>query len=383
MADKIIIRNTDQEANLEKVDASNVLNGEMLLVRETDKERLYCKNSAGELTSIHRIADAGDFKVEVNVIEVQKADTIAGDVCVWDGNTKRFFRFVDEGATDNIKNYTPIGVTVVPASHTDDGTARVISLAIMDYNNPDNGNIQDYIYMAWGGYGYSPDVYLTQAPYITNDYRSITGEQQLLGWTGLSDSFFSSDLYTNYPNPYDEGTYYRKGTTSSAEKGYPSPYLTGGAKNEIYHDTSNENNALADMDGKGNTEKILAVVNSISTDWQTALTITSGYTSNSFPPAQCCWRYCTVGTSQGDWYLPSAGELGYLAARYKLISTSIEKLITLNFKALILPHDDGVWSSTVSSIRYAVSLAFYVGEMCSLNDGIKQYVGSARAFLIV
>lgn len=38
-----------------------------------------------------------------NVIEVQLADTIAGDVCTWDGNSKRFFRFVDEGATDDIK----------------------------------------------------------------------------------------------------------------------------------------------------------------------------------------------------------------------------------------------------------------------------------------
>lgn len=130
MADKIIIKNTTQEANLGNVQPDDVLNGELLLVREVDKERLYCKNSTGEISKIHRFANAGDFTVELNVIEVEKADTVAGDVCVWDGSTKRFFRFVDEGATDNIKNYTPIGVTVVPASHTDDGTARVMTYPI-------------------------------------------------------------------------------------------------------------------------------------------------------------------------------------------------------------------------------------------------------------
>lgn len=43
-----------------------------------------------------------------NVIEIQKVDAVAGDICAFDGTNKRFFRFVDSGATDNIKNYTPL-----------------------------------------------------------------------------------------------------------------------------------------------------------------------------------------------------------------------------------------------------------------------------------
>ena len=388
MTDRIIIKNTGQEANLEKIQATDVLNGELLLVREADKERLYCKNSAGVLTPIHRITDAGDFKVEVNVIEVQKADTIAGDVCTWDGNSKRFFRFVDEGATDDIKNYTPIGVVVVPTSHTDDGTARVMSLASMDYNNPDNGNTNGHIGMAWGGYGSDvPDLpYLTQAPYITNDFTSISGEQQLLGFTGLTTPYFSSDQYTDYPNPYDEGTYFYIGTTSSGKKGYPSPYLTGGAKNEIYHDTSNTGNALADMDGKSNTEKILAVDNGVSTSWQTASTITNNTSSstNTQPhsTAQCCWRYHTVGTNQGDWYLPSAGELGYLASRWKAIDNSIDKLVSSGVEALVLPVYSNWWSSTEYSSGNAVLLTFYSGYAL-LSPNYKRSNYYVRAFLAV
>ena len=61
MVDKIIIRNTDSETKIGGVQATDVLNGEMLLVREADKERLYCKNSDGEIAKIHRIVDAGNF----------------------------------------------------------------------------------------------------------------------------------------------------------------------------------------------------------------------------------------------------------------------------------------------------------------------------------
>ena len=61
MADKIIIKNTTSEANLDNIQPADVLNGEILLVRELDKEHLYCKNSNGEISKIHRITDAGEF----------------------------------------------------------------------------------------------------------------------------------------------------------------------------------------------------------------------------------------------------------------------------------------------------------------------------------
>ena len=313
------------------------------------------------------------------------------DICLYDNvSNSKIFVSPDSWNTESYpsERFTPIGVVVVPPSHTDDGTTRVMSLASMDYNNPNNGNTNGHIGIAWGGYGSDvPDLpYLTQAPYITNDFTNISGEQQLLGFTSLTTPYFSSDQYTDYPNPYDEGTYYYIGTTSSGKKGYPSPYLTGGAKNEIYHDTSNTGNALADMDGKSNTEKILAVDNSSSTDWQTASTIVNNTSSstNTQPhtAAQCCWRYHTVGTNQGDWYLPSAGELGYLASRWKAIDNSIDKLVSSGVEALVLPVGRTWWSSTEYSSYVAVGLAFS-SDYANLNYNRKNLSPYVRAFVAV
>ena len=137
------------------------------------------------------------------------------------------------------------------------------------------------------------------------------------------------------------------------------------------------------MDGKGNTEKILAVDNGGSTDWKTALTITNtGFTEKIHPAAQCCWRYHTVGTNQGDWYLPAGGELGYLASRWKAINTSISKLVSSGVEALVLSVSYGWWSSTEYSSSNAVRLAFfsYDASLYNYNKSNYRYV---RAFLAV
>lgn len=61
MSDRIIIKNTTSEANLGNIQPEDVLNGEMLLLRETDKESLYCKNTNNEISKIHRITNCGGF----------------------------------------------------------------------------------------------------------------------------------------------------------------------------------------------------------------------------------------------------------------------------------------------------------------------------------
>ena len=314
------------------------------------------------------------------------------DICLVDNNSLEKLIVSGDDYDINIfpiNKYTPIGVVVVPTSHTNDGTARVMSLAAMNLTTPDVGSTEEHTHIYWGKYDNNvPDLpILRQAPYITNDIENISGEQQLLGFITTNYLYFSSDQYTNYPNPYDEGTYYRIGTiTSSLDKGLPSPYLTGGDKNPIYHDTSNTANALADMDGKVNTEKILSVDNSLGTDWQTASTISNddAFSKDYHPSAQCCWRYHTIGTNQGDWYLPAMGELGYLAARWKAINNSINKLVFLNVKAIILPVDHNYWSSTNGGVGSANALYFFSDNakysLVQKYDGDHSYV---RAFLSV
>lgn len=45
-----------------------------------------------------------------------------------------------------------------------------------------------------------------------------------------------------------------------------------------------------------------------------------------YPAACCCWRYHTLGTNQGDWYLPALGELGYCFVTLKKIQNTIQYL---------------------------------------------------------
>lgn len=324
----------------------------------------------------------------MNVVEVQLSDTVAGDVCAYDGSNKRFFRFVDSGATDNIKNYTPIGVVVVPASHTDDGSARVMSLAVMDYNNPDEGNISKNVGIYYGGVGYDISTLpnLDQAPYIADSVSVLPGSQTLVGFEYISYPNLPSDYYVgtsnSYPNPFDTKTAWGNSSNDSTNLAGPSPYLEDGTKNEIYHSTANTGNVLADMNGKTNTEKILAVDNGGSTDWQTASTITNtDITETIHPAVQCCWRFHTTGTTQGDWYLPSGGELGYLAARWKVINASISKVASFGFSALSLSVSH-LNSSTESSTNGYITLSFY-SDNAHFGSTSKRSLLYTRSFLAV
>ena len=74
MSDRIIIKNTTSEANLSNIQSEDILNGEMLLVRETDKESLYCKNTNNEISKIHRITDCGGFSITTTTPEYEAVD---------------------------------------------------------------------------------------------------------------------------------------------------------------------------------------------------------------------------------------------------------------------------------------------------------------------
>ena len=316
-------------------------------------------------------------------------ESVAADICLVENSTLN--KYIVDGNSYSVdlfpaEQYTPIGVVVVPASHTDDGTARVISLVAMNPNTPDSGSTEGHTNIYWGGDDYDvPDLpYKTQAPWIGTAASALTDTQVLQGFTSLLKADFSSDYYDNsYPNPFDEGTCFGEDYKMLA----PSPYLTGGLRNEIYHSTENTGNAYADMDGKSNTEKILSVDNGAGIDWQTAATITNtGNTETIHPAAQCCWRYHTIGTNQGDWYLPAGGELGYLAARWKAINSSITKIRSFGvFHSLELPVTSGWWSSTEYSSSRAVNLYLRSIRAC-LDFNYKDYFAYAtyvRAFFAV
>ena len=315
-------------------------------------------------------------------------DSVAADICIVDNET--LDKLIVDGEEYNLETfpleqYTPIGMVVVPASHTDNGTARIISLVSMDYNNPDNGNVYEHIGICWGGYGYDVNHLnnLTGTPFISDDYYSGIGSTQIIKGFETKGGFvpiFSSDYFEMLENPFDEGTYFG----GDCKYLGASPYITGDFKNEIYNNIDNINNIYIDMDGKGNTEKILENDNSYSTDWQTASTI-QNVEDNQYihPAAQCCWRYHTIGTQQGDWYLPSAGELLYLGARFKKINNFIIKISNSYFLSLSLPFNNEIWSSTPYSRNSGIHYCINAQSTLSFNyggGGFKTNNNYVRAF---
>lgn len=308
-----------------------------------------------------------------NVIEIQLADVVAGDVCVFDGTNKRFFRFVDSGATDDIKKYTPIGVVVIPTSHNVYGTGEcgVMSLKAMDCDTPDEGSISEQSMQAMR-WGVSTDI--PTLPTLIQVPRGNTSDGIPTGQDAAA--FLPSDKFSSVQCAHDMDAYYFR-TYEPA----PSSYLTDGSRNPGYYQTtspSSSDNALADFDGKGNTQKILEVRG----EKDYSLWKPGRNTLTDYPAASCCDMFYTDGTQQGDWYLPACGELGYIIPPFNKINKTITNLKNTYSSSIgvELNTERVYWSSTQDVSYSARCIYTYDGHIWNYNKGYPQY---ARAFLRV
>ena len=231
---------------------------------------------------------------------------------------------------------TAIGVCVIPGGVLPDGKARFMSLKGMTLTSPNEGGSDTYIY--WGGCR-------SDIPSLTNFQTVVTGDTTAAGTNGYGyvpkNGSYSSTPHI--PSPID----------------YFSAYSSAGA--------------TSDLDGKANTEKILAVDNAASTAWQTAASITNGTTATVHPAAQCCWRFNPGSTNQGDWYLPSIGELAFIMPNFNDLQTAISDV-----SGVQLNDNTDYWSSTVHGGYFAWRVNTYHGDVNNDDKGSTNYV---RAFL--
>ena len=307
-----------------------------------------------------------------NTVGIPHSEAVAGDILAFDGVNKRIFRVIGEGATDLPNGYTPIGVVVIPTSHDvyGDGSCGVMSLKEMSYNSPDTGRTS-YQLMHWGGYG--DDVSLPNLNKVPTGNLSNgipTGQ--------ASDAYLPGDRFNGTQCIHDTDVYY------DFSPFIPSPYLTDGSRNPGYYQTSSpssSNNALADFNGIGNSQVLWDLATSQSS-WKTASSITNNRNSGYYPAACCCWRYHTGGTSQGDWYLPACGELGYIMPPFNRINDAIDKMRTAygSSVGVGLTILDYYWSSSEYSINYARYVHMGNGYVRGISKDSSGYV---RAFLKV
>ena len=308
---------------------------------------------------------------------VNPSQSVACDLCFYDKQNDKVI--IVSGKDWSIETYpadryTPIGVVVVPGIHNvyGDGSCGVMSLKEMDYNSPDSGNTshQD---MHWGGKGDDISLpNLTRVPTGNTSNGIPTGQSSI--------ACLPSDKFSGTQCAHDTDAYY----VSSSY--IPSPYLTDGSRNPGYYQTSSpssSDNALADFDGVGNSQVLWGLATSQSS-WKTASSITNNSGSGYYPAACCCWRYHTEGTSQGDWYLPAFGELGYIMPPFNKINDAISKIRTAYGSSvgveLSTTGTSSYWSSTEYGSSYARTVSAYSGQVKRSNKGNLSYV---RAWLRV
>lgn len=312
------------------------------------------------------------------------------DIALYDNTTDGIITIhgYDYNATSYpTSRYTPIGIVVVPKSHMLDGKSRIMSLNYMRYDTPKTGGDAQTMY--WGLYNQTIEglELKTYAPYINQSGTTEFGDTQTIkGWYDVTSSsnVFPSDSFTALTNPFTKNQGYDNNSTRYYY--YPSPYDKNMNKNPIFftENPTNENQScLINMDGKGETAKILSqlATNIGNEDWKTSDTITNGTSSTSAPAAQCCLMYSTVGTNQGDWYLPTIGELAYACARKKAIDASISQInsVLSNTDAKTL-ETYYCFSSSCPSVSAALVLDFTNG---GLLNGNRRYYYCVRSFALV
>ena len=143
-------------------------------------------------------------------------------------------------------------------------------------------------------------------------------------------SKYSSDANYEYPNPHTNNEYYNATDTLVAI----SPFLGDSLKEqdskylqeEFTEGTYPAYNAFSDFSGY--TWTYGCPPEYTMTPGAPALKSSkpvSG-TSNPYFPHDDVRQFYTDGTAEGDWYLPSMGEMGFVAARYKKIMEIFEYL---------------------------------------------------------
>lgn len=224
---------------------------------------------------------------------------------------------------------TAVGVIVIPPGiHPRDGKARFIALKKINS------------YVTWGPTGTdTPLANYTKVP-TTNNAGSTAASSNSYGSLPSDDTRFNGP--TSYVDP--KAKYYL-----GARPYIPSPYLADDSFNLEYRKPiSSGGNVLADFNGKTNTDLLVAL-------------------GTAYTAANIAKNYAVDGVDI-DWYLPAAGELGFLMPRFAAINESI---VAAGGDAI---QRNTFWSSTENSSNNAYYVNTYNGTVRNTGKNERYYV---------
>lgn len=247
--------------------------------------------------------------------------------------------FEDDGYTVksiDLNGKTPIGVCIVPASHTPENEDRVLSFMAADPTNVEEGktgNSCDFTITSYVSTTIAPSYY---SKYATMS-GSTSGSQCCFG-TQASSVTVTNTTYLN-----DNGFYYY--SSSSSNNSHVPVLNLNGDKNDSFGVSGT---AQSQMDGE--TDTLYHMSNVTTQDWR-SLTDISNCGGAEIMAAR---RFYTEGTRPGDWYVMSIGEGFYLMQ-------FIDRVYNV-FTALGKSIPKGMYSDRLITSTPAGNKGLYIGR---------------------
>jgi len=219
---------------------------------------------------------------------------------------------------------TPIAICIAGTEFFGENEkARWMSLKYMNYETPDTGSLLTQN-MYWGNFGTD----ITTIDNIIITYLN-----------GPESGYMNVDYYNN----------------SSQSDKLPNIFNENNEWNLSVLGTINQY-AMTDIDGKNKTTNIFEYAHR-QQNWQTDEYIDNNTNNSSAPAACCCWRYHTLGTQQGDWYLGAAGEMCMILAKKIDINTKLALISAVYPNDCISSlADDKYWTCTEYGGQHVYSI---------------------------
>ena len=268
----------------------------------------------------------------------------------------------NDGTTGTTANPNVVGICVIPNGLLPDRKARFMSVKpITTESTAGSTSENDFI---WSNNSRTvlPKQY-TDVPCVglneDNGTGVITNQVEHPYYKGFMPSDSENSYFTALTaltNPYDSVT---KFAFNDSDHHIRSPFMNNGAFNENYStlfttDGTAFDNALSDFDGFRNTQILIKDDDVVAA------------------------KHCAIfnpGYGNGKWYLPAAGELGFIMPRFEVINS---KLSALGSSGVQLDAGGEYWSST----EYDDYDAWYVGTTSGAVSGAGKYENKyVRAFL--